>query len=370
MSVTKVGAAEAAAGIDAFDAVIDARSPAEYALDHLPHAVNWPTLDDEQRHLIGSDYKQVSAFDARKRGAVMAARNIATHIEREAGGLPRDWRPLIYCWRGGQRSGSLALVLGQIGFDVQLLDGGYRAFRRVVIDELDRLPATLELHMLCGKTGSGKSRLLHALADAGAQVLDLEGLACHRGSVLGSVPGTPQPSQKRFETLLWDALRRFDPQRPVFAESESRTVGRLRIPEALLSHMRASRCLVIDMPVAARVDLLMADYAHHANDIDGFCERLQALHEARGADVVGRWQAAARAGHVVDVVKDLLADHYDPIYTRSMTRHFAHLGDARILAVTDGSPATLARWARDILADTPVARHGELASGCDAKPAR
>jgi tRNA 2-selenouridine synthase len=339
--VNKVNAREASAALRSYDAVIDARSESEYALDHLPDAINWPTLNDEQRHLVGTEYKQVSAFDARKRGAVMAARNIAAHVEREADALPRGWRPLVYCWRGGQRSGSLALVLGQIGFDVQVLDGGYREFRRIVIADLETLPTPLDLRVLCGKTGSGKSRLLGALASLGAQVLDLEGLAQHRGSVLGALPGAPQPSQKHFETLLWHKLGSFDPARPVFVESESRTVGRLRVPEGLLIRMRAARCVVVEMPLAARVQLLMEDYAHHVSDVEGLCARLQVLREARGNEPVERWQAAARGGRLEEVVHDLLTDHYDPIYLRSMARNYAGFEGAPVVHAADGSPDVL-----------------------------
>jgi len=341
MSLSKVSVAQALAGLAGYDAVIDARSESEFALDRLPGAVNWPTLNDEQRHLVGTEYAQISAFDARKRGAVMAARNIAVHVEREVSDLPRSWHPLLYCWRGGQRSGALAHVLGQIGFDVHLLEGGYREYRRAVIADLDRLPATLQFRVLCGKTGSGKSRLLGALAAAGAQVLDLEGLANHRGSVLGSVPGSGQPSQRRFETLVWDALRRFDPARPVFIESESRTVGRLRVPEALLVCMRAAPCLVVDMPLQARVQLLMEDYAHHVADVEGLCARLQVLRAARGHELVDRWQAAARAGRMVEVVHDLLDSHYDPIYLRSMARNFTRFDGAPVVHASDGGPLTL-----------------------------
>lgn len=243
MPVLTITADEALGRLDDFDAIVDARSPAEFAEDRLPGAVNWPTLDDGERQVVGTIYKQTSPFDARKLGAAMASRNIATHIERELADKARDWQPLVYCWRGGQRSGSLALVLGQIGFRVHLLAGGYRAFRKSVIAALETLPAALELRVICGTTGSGKSRLLAALAGAGAQVLDLEGLACHRGSVLGLAPGDEQPGQKAFETRLWHALRGLDPARPVFVESESRQVGRLRVPDALLQRMRAGACL-------------------------------------------------------------------------------------------------------------------------------
>jgi len=208
---------------------------------------------------VGTEYKQISPFEARKRGAVLVARNIARHLERETPALPREWRPLVYCWRGGQRSGALALVLGQVGFDVHVLEGGYREFRRRVVSELETSGTDLDLRLICGKTGSGKSRLLQTLAAQGVQVLDLEALAHHRGSVLGALPGEPQPSQKQFETRLWSLLKTLDRSRPVFVESESRLIGRLRVPEALLQHMRCAPCVRVEMPLAQRVSLLMED---------------------------------------------------------------------------------------------------------------
>jgi tRNA 2-selenouridine synthase len=348
MTLLRCSPDEAASRLSSFSAIIDARSETEFALDHLPGAVNWPTLNDAQRAEVGTEYKQISAFEARKRGAAMAARNIAGHLERETGTLQRDWRPLVYCWRGGQRSGSLALVLSQIGFDVTVLDGGYRGFRKTVLEALETLPLPLQLKVLCGTTGSGKSRLLAELARQGAQVLDLEDLACHRGSVLGALDGG-QPSQKAFETRLWAALRQFDAQRPVFVESESRTIGRLRLPEALLTHMRASACIRLDMPQAARVDLLMADYPHHQTDVEGFCQRLDALREIRGNDVINRWQTQARRSEWPLVVAELLDEHYDPIYLRSINRNFYHFSAAHVLNLADGHPETLVDGARELV---------------------
>ena len=301
MGLKRIEAAEVLARLDTFDTIVDARSESEFAEDRLPGAVNWPVLDDEERRLVGTEYSQLSPFDARKRGAALVARNIARHVETQVMAHPRSWRPLVYCWRGGQRSGALALVLDQIGFPVHVLDGGYREFRRAVIAELETLPARLAFRVVCGRTGSAKSRLLQALAAAGEPVLDLEALACHRGSVLGPLPGQPQPSQKAFETRLWQALRGFDPARVVWAEGESRTIGRLRIPEPLLLRLRAAPCVQVQMPLAARVEFLLQDYAHFVHDVDSFCERLAALRELRGAAVVERWQAEACAGHAETV---------------------------------------------------------------------
>lgn len=350
MGLTAVDAAEALRRIDEYDTIIDARSPSEFALDRVPGAVNWPSLNDDERALIGTEYKQASAFAARKRGAAMVVRNVAAHIETHVMDRPKDWSPLVYCWRGGQRSGSLALVLSQIGFRVQVIDGGYRAWRRVLVESLDALAASLQLTVICGRTGSGKSRLLAALRSQDAQVLDLEELANHRGSVLGLVPGSPQPSQKQFDTRLWEQLRRFDPSRTVWVESESRKVGALRVPERLIERMRASACVHLEVPTPARVDLLMEDYDFFVRDVEAFCERLDALRALRGNDTVNAWQGAARSGQIASVVDDLLVSHYDPVYLQSMKRNFAGFEQARSVRPADGSRQTLDAVARKLLA--------------------
>ena len=353
MSLMRVSAVDALARWSEFDAVIDARSPNEYAEDHLPDALNWPVLNDDERRIVGTEYKQASAFDARKRGAAMVARNIARHIETQVMVQARGWRPLVYCWRGGQRSGALAMVLEQIGFHVQVLEGGYREFRRAVLAELEVLPATLSLRVICGRTGSAKSRLLGALRERGEQVLDLEALACHRGSVLGLLPGQPQPSQKAFETAVWQALRGFDAAREVFVEGESRTIGRLRVPERLLERMRASTCVQLQMATPARVAFLLDDYSHFVVDRDTFCNRLDALRELRGAATVERWQAEARAGRLAGVVEQLLELHYDPAYQASMQRNFKHFASAAQVGMENADAATLQRVAAGLSAPSP-----------------
>jgi tRNA 2-selenouridine synthase len=344
----RVTAADAILHAAAFDAVIDARSESEYAEDRLPGAVNWPVLNDAERASVGTEYKQISPFDARKRGAALAAINIAHIVQQQLMDKPRSWRPLVYCWRGGQRSGSLALVLDQIGFNAAVLEGGYRGFRREVLAQLPALPARLNFRVLCGRTGSAKSRLLQQLAAQGAQVLDLEAMACHRGSVLGLVPGEQQPSQKSFETQLWQTLRGLDPSRVTYVEGESRTIGRLRLPEPLLEHIRASDCVQLQMSVPARVDFLLGDYAHFVTDIPSFCERLEALKELRGAAVVAAWQALAHNGQVGQVVQELLVQHYDPVYTKSMLRNFKRLDQAWALDLADASAASLQTAARQL----------------------
>ncbi|MBC8056368.1 MAG: tRNA 2-selenouridine(34) synthase MnmH, partial [Rhizobiales bacterium] len=301
-----ISAADALLRLGEFSAVIDARSESEYALDRLPGAVNWPSLTDAERIVVGTEYVQVSPFLAKKRGAALVARNIAAHIERELLDTPKDWRPLVYCWRGGTRSGALSTVLDQIGFRVHRLEGGYQAYRRAVLASLDDLPARFSYRVICGSTGAGKSRLLQVLRAQGAQVLDLEALANHRGSVLGLVPGSPQPSQKQFDSRVWEALRAFDPLLPVYVESESKKVGDLRVPPTLIAHMREAPCLRLDLSLDARVALLLQDYGHFVIDTAAFCERLDALRATRGNEIVKAWQEAARAGRTTDVVRELL----------------------------------------------------------------
>jgi tRNA 2-selenouridine synthase len=351
VSVQAIPAADAIARLDEFSAIIDARSEDEYALDHLPGALNWPSLDNEERKLVGTMYVQVSPFEAQKRGAALVAANIARHIEREVIDKPRSWQPLVYCWRGGKRSGSLALVLGQVGFKVSVVEGGYKAFRSAVRAALPELAGRFDYRVICGPTGAGKTRLLHALAQAGAQVLDLEALASHRSSVLGMIPGQPQPSQKRFDTLVWDALRRLDPARPVYVESESKKVGNLAVPDALIERMRASRCLKLELSDDERVALLLEDYDFFARDQALFCERLGALAELRGKAVVEAWQAQVAAGQTEAVVRELLQKHYDPGYAASIARNFAGYSDAKVIAPADRSPPAMAVLAASIVRD-------------------
>ncbi len=353
MSVTFISAQDALARMaiplgepGGFSTIIDARSEGEYALDHLPHAVNWPSLNNEERIFVGTMYKQQGAFEAQKHGAAMVAANIARHIQREVLELPKNWQPLIYCWRGGKRSGSLSLVLGQIGFKVNLIEGGYKAFRAAMVEDIPKRVAPLQFKVISGPTGSGKTRLLYALAAEGAQVLDLEDLASHRSSVLGHIPGQPQPSQKRFDTLVWQALRSFDPARPVFVESESRKVGNLSIPESLMLAMRDSPCFELQLSLDERVALLMEDYKFFVDDQDLFGRRLDALVAIRGKAVVEAWKEQIQSGHIDQVVRDLLVLHYDPTYASSMVRNFTQTGQATACVAANRHPESLSKVAQ------------------------
>lgn len=349
MSLERIPAEEALARLDDFANVIDARSESEYAEDHLPGAVNWPSLRDEERRIVGTQYKQISQFEAKKLGAALVAKNIAGHIQAHVLDKPREWQPLLYCWRGGKRSGSLALILDQIGFRVALVDGGYKAFRAALVADLSVQAARHSYRVVSGPTGSGKTRLLQALQTAGAQVLDLEALAQHRSSVLGSIPGVAQPSQKAFDTRIWMALNGFDSRRPVYIESESKKVGNVAIPDGLMAAMRASPCLHLSLPLDERVQLLLEDYDFFVRDTAFFCERLGALTEARGKATVQDWQARATAGDVASVVQELLVLHYDPGYERSMRYNFDQHAAAKTITPTGRSAEAMAALANQLV---------------------
>jgi len=333
-----------------FDEVIDVRSPAEFAEDRLPRAINCPVLDNLQRAHVGTLYKQESPFAAKKLGAVLVARNIAEHIEQRFLDRPRDWRPLVYCWRGGQRSGAFSHILRQIGWDAQRLEGGYKAWRRHVLDQLATVPQRLRYCVIGGATGSGKSRLLEALALEGAQVLHLEAIAEHKGSVLGGLSRASQPSQKMFESRLFLALAGFSPEQPVFVEAESRRIGQLQLPDALLEMIRASPGLHIDATTSARIDFLLRDYDYFLADPLWLIEKLRHLQGLQSQETISRWVDLVTARDFRVLVGELLELHYDPLYQRSQARNYLAFKTAVGLSTGDLSPAGIARLARQILA--------------------
>ncbi len=340
-----------------FDEIIDARSPSEYALDHLPGAINCPVLDDAQRARVGTLYKQQSAFDARRLGAAMVAENIARHLYERFQDKPRGWRPLVYCWRGGQRSGAFVTWLRMIGWDACQLEGGYKLWRREIVSRLDALPRQLKFRVVCGATGSAKTRVLEALSALGAQVLDLEALARHKGSVLGAIPGHSQPSQKSFETALHEALSGFDPTRPVYVEAESRKIGRIHLPEAVIAHIRASSCIAIEAGRDARLEFLARDYAYLGDDLETLCDQIDRLKGLQSNETVAHWKALARQHRLRELFGELIDGHYDPLYRRSQQRNFLRLDEADTVETDDLSPEGIRRLAVRILEhDDPALR--------------
>lgn len=303
-----------------FDAVIDVRSPAEYALDHIPGAISLPALSNEERAEVGTIYKQISAFSGRKIGAAMVARNVATHLEGPLAPMLGGWRPLIYCWRGGQRSGSFASILTQIGWRAETVEGGYQSYRRLVQQALYETPLPHKLILLDGYTGTAKTDLLAHLANRGLQTLDLEGLAGHRGSLLGGTPAG-QPNQKAFETGLSQALLRLDPTRPVLVEAESSKIGRIVLPPVLWSAMCIAPRIEVDAPLTERAAYLTRTYADIIADPDRLIAQLQPLRAHRGHAIVDHWLALLQSGDLIGLATALMSQHYDPAYAKSRALH-------------------------------------------------
>lgn len=320
----------------AFDAVIDVRSPDEWAIDHLPGAINVPVLSNAERAEIGLLY-QSSPFEAKKRGAALVARNIAHALEARFADQPKHWRPLVYCWRGGNRSGAMATIMQRIGWKVSVLTGGYLAYRRFVIEDLNRLAQACRFTVVCGVTGSGKSLFLRSLQQQGEQVLDLEALAHHRGSLLGSEPLGAQPSQKAFDSAIWNVLRSCDPNRVTYVESESKKIGALQVPDRLIEKMRSADCIELLPSLAERVQFLCQDYAHFFDQPDTLLAQLEKLKALVGGERLAEWQAAIAHRDWETLVESLLLHHYDPTYRRSMEKNYAGYANARRIS---GHPAS------------------------------
>ena len=307
---------------EAADEIIDVRAPCEFAEDHISGAINLPVLKDLERERVGTIYKQESSFEARKIGASLVSANIGDHLAGHFAGKPKNYRPVVYCWRGGQRSGSFGIVLANIGWDVSVIEGGYQTYRRHVSETIESIAPELNLVVLNGYTGAGKTLLLKQLESDGAQVLDLEGLACHKGSVFGGDPENPQPAQKRFESLLYDKVRTFDTGKPVFIEAESAKVGRLNLPNPLWQKMKISPVIEIDSPLAERAAYLKSDYEEWLEDLERIHRTLDRLKSFRSKKQIQQWRDLAEEGRWLDFVSELLSEHYDKLYTVGGSGHF------------------------------------------------
>jgi len=330
-----------------FDTIIDVRSPSEFALDHIPGAINCPVLDDEERIRVGTLYKQESPFAARKVGAALVARNIARHIEVHFSQHPKNWKPLVYCWRGGQRSGAMTHILREVGWPAKRLQGGYKSWRHYVMEQLQQIPPTLAFRVVAGPTGSAKTRILEALQRQGHQVLNLEALAAHKGSVLGALPGRSQPSQKWFETCVYARLTEFNGEHPVYVESESRTLGSLRLPQAVFEGIQNGSWLLVQADRAERVQFLLSDYAYFLEGAE-VLPLLSRLTELCGNELVARWRMLVQTRDFATLVDELLTQHYDRHYTRSLHRSGGPENAPPVFVAQTLSPSGIDALARTI----------------------
>ena len=306
--------------LDSFSAIIDVRSPAEFAGDHIPGAINLPVLSNEERAEVGTIYVRESRFLARRLGAAHVARNVAGHLETAFKGCDQKFRPLLYCWRGGMRSGAMATILSQVGWRVGVLAGGYKTWRRGAVSTLFNDAGPLNLVLVDGETGSAKTAILNHLADYGVQSIDLEDLAAHKGSVFGADAFRAQPPQKLFESALFDRLRRCDPSKPIAVEAESSRIGRINIPKRFWLEMRRAPRLRIRATPASRAKYLLQSYGDLVETPDGVesaVDRLRPFHEKK---LIEDWLALAAGREYAALAEQLMARHYDPLYERARKR--------------------------------------------------
>lgn len=336
-----------------YSLVIDARSPREYTEDHLPGAVNLPVVDDAQYAEVGTRHKS-DKHGAYLIGVEYSLRNIADQIKPLISRYGETDRFLVYCFRGGKRSRLWADNLRTIGFQVDVLAGGWKRYRQWVRESLEALPPRFTYRVLAGPTGCGKTRLLSALAAQGEQVLDLEALAAHRGSLLGDLPGVPQPTQKSFDSLLLQELRRFDATRPVWIEAESKKIGNLQLPESLFDCMHRSEVIHLDAPMPERVMLWREDYPHFADDPVGMVQKLMPLKPLVGGQLLSAWQGLAEQGATDALFESVMQGHYDPCYLRSTRSNYRRTEVHRRFALQGLGPQALAEAARELATLAPT----------------
>lgn len=235
---------------------LDVRSEAEFQYAHIPHAVNLPLFNNEERKIVGTLYKQQSKNEAVLAGLEIAGKKMADLV-RAVQPLVKDNKIYLHCWRGGMRSSSMAWLLNLFGYQVYVLKGGYKAYRQTV---LDTLAFNFRFVVLGGRTGSGKTLILQELMQAGEQVADLEALACHKGSAFGALGHVAQPTTEHFENLLWLQLQKFDTQKIVWLEDESRTIGKIYLDQKFWNNLRSAPLFVVELPVEIRIKKLSEEY--------------------------------------------------------------------------------------------------------------
>ena len=326
--------------LSSYDLIIDARSPREYLEDHIPGAVNMPVVNDEEYAEVGTLHR-TDKTAAYLIGVRYSLKNIAKHLEEGFAQHDKRKRILVYCFRGGKRSKLWIDALQTIGYQVDKLQGGWKGYRRWVNEQLTQVPALYRYNVLSGPTGCGKTRLLYALREAGAQMLDLEDIASHRGSVLGSLPGKSQPSQKYFDSILLRKLSSYDPSRVIWVEAESKKIGNIQLPDALLETMRKGLLIKIETEMPQRVLMWREDYHHFEEYPLIMLEILRFLRPLVGGEEFAVWEKMARENHMPDLFERLMRNHYDPAYSRSTLRNYPAIASSPSIALHDLSQAGL-----------------------------
>ncbi|MDO8413299.1 MAG: tRNA 2-selenouridine(34) synthase MnmH [Gallionellaceae bacterium] len=323
-----------------YDLIIDARCPREYQEDHIPGAVNMPVVNDEEYAEVGTLHR-TDKMAAYLIGVRYSLKNIAKHLAEDFTKYDTGKRILVYCFRGGKRSKLWIDALQTIGYQVDKLQGGWKGYRRWVNEQLSQIPALYRYNVLSGPTGCGKTRLLYALREAGSQVLDLEDIASHRGSVLGSLPGKPQPSQKYFDSLLLNKFSSYDPSRIIWVEAESKKIGNIQLPDALLQTMRKGLSIQIETEMRQRVLMWREDYHHFEKNPLGMLEILSFLRPLVGSEEFTAWEQMAQQNQIPELFERLMRNHYDPAYRRSTLRNYPAITSSPSIAIQDLSQSGL-----------------------------
>ncbi|MEM7554589.1 MAG: tRNA 2-selenouridine(34) synthase MnmH [Cyanobacteria bacterium P01_A01_bin.84] len=342
---------------ETYSEIIDVRSPEEFAEDRIPGAVNLPVLNNQERAEVGTIYKQVSPFQARKIGAALVYKNLSRHLKEHFADKEKDYTPLVYCWRGGQRSASMAWLLTQVGWRTTILEGGYKTYRAYVRHNLETLPSNFEYRVLRGKTGTGKTRILRRMLEHEVQVLDLEALANHRGSLLGEKwqgKLLPQPSQKRFDSLLIQALQRLNPEKVVWVESESNKIGKVYLPKSLWQKMKSASCIEIQLSMQQRVQFLIQEYPHLIHNPDILKVKLEGLKSRYGWKKILQWYNMIDDREWQTLFQDFLLSHYDPSYDHSMQRDFSNL--EKVIPLPDLSDRTIEKFIDSLVPQAVVVK--------------
>ena len=304
-----------------FDTIIDVRSPLEFAEDHIVGAINCPVLSDLERQKVGTIYKKESSFKAKIIGSSLAAKNIAFHIQNNFIEKKGSWQPLIYCWRGGQRSKAFSIVLSEVGWRTNQLKGGYKEYRNQVINFLENIGPKLKITLISGKTGSAKTKILKSIENEGGQILDLEGLANHKGSLLGKIPDLIQPSQKFFESLIFNKIQNLNLKDKIYIEAESSKIGNIHIPKSIWKKMIKSPRIEISANIELRAKFLVSDYDYMCNDPTLINPIIKGLKNRLSKELFDEWTNLIDRKKWFDLTKSFLENHYDPSYSSNTIKN-------------------------------------------------
>ena len=293
--------------------IVDVRSPGEFKKAHIPGAINIPLFDDEERAIVGTIYKQKSKEKAILKGLEIVGPKMQ-YLAKKARKTAKNQQLLVHCWRGGMRSAHMAWLFQIVGLQCTLLEGGYKAYRQFIKQELTQ---KLKIIILSGSTGSGKTDILHHLQDLGEQILDLEGIAHHKGSAFGSIGEKPQYSTEQFENNLYQAFAKLDLSKRVWIEDESKSIGKNFIPDELFLQMRSAPVIKINLPKEERIKRLVKEYTNVDKDI--LIYHLHRIEKRLGPNETKKAIASVENGDMTYAV-DLSLTYYDKAYNYGLSK--------------------------------------------------